>query len=208
VTADDRPTLHFIAGPNGAGKTTLYETELRPRYPALEFVNADRLAEQRFGHPARTARESAVGQELAEERRRALMTEGRSLVTESTFSHPSKLELLHEARASGYRVVLYHVNLGSPELSVLRVAHRVGRGGHPVPEDRIRARFQRNRPLIRDAALLADRAYVFDNSGLARPHRLVLTLVGGRLRWAAENLPDWVQALYGPVLISPAPAEP
>ncbi|RUT78183.1 zeta toxin family protein, partial [Mesorhizobium sp. M7A.T.Ca.US.000.02.2.1] len=132
------PTLHVIAGPNGAGKTTLYRNRLEKRYPDAEFVNADELALKEFGHPARTAAESARGQELAENRRRELMAERKSLVTESTFSHPSKVDLVREAKAAGYEVVLYHVNVRSPNVSVMRVAHRVDKGGHPVPEDKIR----------------------------------------------------------------------
>jgi predicted ABC-type ATPase len=105
VPADtDRPTLHMIAGPNGAGKTTLYRELLAVTNPELEFVNADELALRKFGHPAATLEESQVGQRLADERRSALMEERKSFITESTFSHPSKLELLLRARELGYRL--------------------------------------------------------------------------------------------------------
>jgi predicted ABC-type ATPase len=186
-----------IAGPNGAGKTTLYRDQLARRFPDAEFVNADELAIRQFGHPAQTAAESARGQELAENRRRELMAERKSLVTESTFSHPSKVDLIRDAKAAGYRVVLYHVNVRSPDLSVLRVAHRVAMGGHPVPEDRIRQRYQRNQSLIRDAARLVDRTYIFDNSKIGEPHQLIAILDRGRAVRIDAAAPDWVREIYG-----------
>ncbi|MBZ2436235.1 zeta toxin family protein [Xanthomonas perforans] len=196
MSEEKTPTLHVIAGPNGAGKTTLYRNRLEKRYPEAEFVNADELAIREFGHPAQTKAESERGQELAEERRRQLMAERKSLVTESTFSHPSKVDLVRDAKAAGYEVVLYHVNVRSPNLSVMRVADRVSKGGHPVPEDKIRQRYDRNQPLIREAAKLADRAYIFDNSQLGKAHELSVILERGNAIRASENVPAWARVLY------------
>jgi predicted ABC-type ATPase len=196
VVAEANPILHVIAGPNGAGKTTLYENQIRVLTDA-EFVNADRLALDHFGHVAVTQEESEKGQALAEERRRALMAEGRSLVTESTFSHPSKLELIATAKSAGYRVVVYHVNVKDADRAVARVESRVLQGGHPAPEERIRKRYERNQPLIRKAVLAADRAYIFDNSRLGEPAQILITFQGGRAVQLADTLPPWAATLYG-----------
>jgi predicted ABC-type ATPase len=197
VPADtDRPTLHMIAGPNGAGKTTLYRELLAVTNPELEFVNADELALRKFGHPAATLEESQVGQRLADERRSALMEERKSFITESTFSHPSKLELLLRARELGYRLRVNHVNVRSPEISVYRVQYRVRNGGHPVPEDKIRERYERNQTLIRDAVLMADRAEVIDNSRRGQLARVEIKFVEGRAVRASSTVPAWARALY------------
>ena len=186
----------MIAGPNGAGKTTFYEVQLR-RLTQAEFVNADNLVLAKLGHFAATPAESALGQALAEARRGALIEAGLDLVMESTFSHPSKVELVETAKAAGYRIVLYHLHLRDADLAVGRVQSRVARGGHPAPEARVRGRFARNPPLIRQAALLADQAFVFDNSALAEPPRRVLTLSAGRVVQVAAPLPAWVRTVYG-----------
>jgi len=191
-----RPILFVLAGPNGAGKSTLYESRVALMTSA-EFVNADQLARDQFGHPASTEEESRWGQDEAERRREALMREGKSLVVESTFSHPSKLELIERARHLGYMVVLFHVNVKSADDAVLRVAARVACGGHPVPEARIRGRYERNQALIRRAVLRADRAYVFDNSALGKPPRLLAEFSAG-VGWRREpKLPVWATGLYG-----------
>jgi predicted ABC-type ATPase len=44
------------------------------------------------------------------------------------------------------------------------VRQRVALGGHPVPEDRIVARYERSLALLPDALALCDRAVLFDNS--------------------------------------------
>ena len=197
-----RPSLHILAGPNGAGKTTLYETWLAGLFIGVEFVNADRLAHRHFGHPAATREESEMGQALAEARRRDLMAERRGFITESTFSHPSKLDLVREAKAAGFRVILYHVHVASADLTVLRVQARVAEGGHPVPEAKIRDRYFRNQALIRQAALIADYAHVFDNSQLDQPHRRILTLKNGRVTAQSAEIPLWARELYSAELAS------
>ena len=190
------PILNILAGPNGAGKTTLYEVTLS-RFTTAEYVNPDRLAFAALGRHARTREEAELGQALANARRDALMSAGESLVTESTFSHPSKLDLVRRAKALGYQVAVYHVNVGSADFAVSRVAAREADGGHPVPEANIRARYERNQPLIREAVLMADRAFVFDNSAIGAPPRRLITFVGGQATNVAADLPAWARALYG-----------
>lgn len=197
TTANDQPpTMYVLAGPNGAGKSTLYETRLRQLHPDVEFVNADRLAFAALGRHAESLPDAQLGQQLANERRDALMGERKSFITESTFSHESKLALIREAKDAGYRVQLYHVNVRSADISVGRVENRVEHGGHDVPENKIRERYERNQPLIRQAALESDHAYVFDNSRQDKAPRLVVGMEHGRVRMVGENVPTWAMRLY------------
>ncbi|HEY2358676.1 MAG TPA: AAA family ATPase [Phenylobacterium sp.] len=189
------PTLHVLAGPNGAGKTSFYESWLRPRTGA-EFVNADLLVHAALGRYATTQADATLGQRLAEDRRAALIASRQSLVTESTFSHPSKLHLLRHARAGGYRVIVYHVNVDSSDLAVARVAAREAHGGHPVPEDRIRGRYLRNQALIRDAVRMADRAFVIDNSVRGSKPSALIAFSSGSATEVAPELPPWAATLY------------
>jgi predicted ABC-type ATPase len=193
------PAFHILAGPNGAGKSTLYETVLRRRLEA-EFVNPDRLVFEALGRHALTREEAQLGQRLAEARREALMAARQSVITESTFSHPSKLDLVRRAKALGYRLVVYHIHLMAVEDAIARVAYRETTGGHPVPEANLRGRYRRNPVLIREAVLMSDQAFVFDNSAVGRPPRRLITFSGGRPVSVAPDLPAWAAALYGPDL--------
>ena len=188
-----RPTLFLIAGPNGAGKSTFYETVLAPRI-AAPFINADIIQRDELRDPSPEASYRAA--EIAEQRRRHHMAAGQSFVMETVFSHPSKLELLQDARDAGYRIIVFQLALASADLAVARVEARAEEGGHPVPEDKIRQRFARNTPLIRQAALLADRAMVFDASALNERPVMLLELAQGQVARRAGEVPDWFEGVY------------
>src|SRR5436190_19961974 len=107
------PVLHVLAGPNGAGKSTLAERVLVP-VTHLPFVNADLLAAEHW--PGEEASHAEDGQRLASEERARLLAEGASFITETVFSHSSKVDLVREAVSLGYEVHL-HVVLVPEELT-------------------------------------------------------------------------------------------
>ena len=177
------PVLHVIAGPNGAGKSTFYNKVLRP-VTHLEFVNADLIAARRW--PGDAMQHAYEASKLAADTRARLMQERRSFVTETVFSHESKLDLLHEAMQRGFRVTL-HIVLIPEELSVARVANRLANGGHDVPEAKIRERFTRLWGHLRDAIELVDESRVYDNTKANTPYKLVATYIHGY----ATTSPEW-----------------
>ncbi len=191
--ADARLTMYVIAGPNGAGKSTLYKTQIAGITPA-RFINADEI-QKTFRENEGDDDPYAAAKE-ASRLRKAHLEQGRSFVTETVFSHSSKLELIREAKARGFEVILYHVHLSRADVSVARVHRRVNHGGHDVPEHKIRERFERNQALIAKAAQLADSALVFDSSAYGAPPRWVLTIEFGAVVEIAEEVPDWVTRLY------------
>jgi predicted ABC-type ATPase len=189
-----RPTLFLIAGPNGAGKTTFYETVLEQRVSAT-FINADVIQRNELDEPSVDAAYRAA--EIAASRRDKLLRQRQSFVTETVFSHPSKLALLHRAKESGFRIVVFHLHVNSPDLAVARVVERVQEGGHPVPEQKVRARYERNQELIRTAVSLADHGAVYDASALNEAPRLLMRTIGGRAEYVANDTPKWFRELYG-----------
>jgi len=188
-----KPTMIVLAGPNGAGKSTLYETRIAPSF-AGPFINADIIQRDELCDPSPTASYKAA--KIASSRRADYLARSRDFVTETVFSHPSKLELIDEARTRGFTVVVMNVGVDSPDLSVARVSARVEEGGHVVPEDKIRTRYARGAPFIRAAVLKADRGMVFDNSNLNRPPSHCLTFANGRLVFALPRLPAWIRSVY------------
>ena len=158
------------------------------------FINADIIQREELGDASPEAAYKAA--EMAMERRREILSRGGDLVTETVFSHASKLDLVREARTRGYDVWVVHVGVDSPDLSVARVAYRVRTGGHGVPETKIRERYQRSAPLIRDAVRLATKGLVYDNSVAGQSPKLVLTFEQGRLLAVRPSPPAWIQQAY------------
>ncbi|MFC0200361.1 zeta toxin family protein [Paracoccus rhizosphaerae] len=188
-----RPSLVLLAGPNGAGKSTLYQVRVAPSF-ADSFINADIIQREELRDPSMEASYEAA--KIAEARRDEMLVAGTSFAAETVFSHPSKLEIIESARARGYLIVVMHVGVDSPDLSVERVRSRVEERGHNVPEDKIRARYERSQPLIRKAVLRADRGMVFDNSRLNTSPQQMLVFASGRLVQVAPTLPHWILRAY------------
>jgi predicted ABC-type ATPase len=188
-----KPTMIVLAGPNGAGKSTLYEARIAQSF-AGPFINADIIQRDELRNTSPAASYEAAN--IASSRRADFLAQGRDFVTETVFSHPSKLELVDEARSRGFTVIVMHVGVETPDLSVARVSARVQEGGHVVPDDKIRARYGRGAPFIRAAILNADRGMVFDNSSLNKPLSHCLTFANGRLIFAKPRLPEWIRSVY------------
>ncbi|WP_298918358.1 zeta toxin family protein [uncultured Algimonas sp.] len=190
---EKRPTLYLIAGPNGAGKSTLYKTRIAPRTNA-PFLNADVL--QRAELKDQTVQGAYKAAQIVRERQYEHLRDGKSFVTETVFSHKSKNQLVIDAKERGFRVVLYHVEIRSEDLSVARVKQRVKDGGHDVPEDKARARYHRNKPLIREAVREADDAFVYDNSTYGRAPRMIARFHDGQAIRVSKTIPKWARNLY------------
>lgn len=158
-----------MAGPNGAGKTSLYESTLAPWSP-LEFVNADRIATERW--PGREMENAYEASRLAALRRDELFAQRKSFITETVFSHESKLDVIQGALSIGYMVTL-HVVVVPEDLAVARVRNRVEVGGHDVPEEKIRARHRRLWRYVAEAIEVCDSTHVYDNSSASASFREV-----------------------------------
>jgi predicted ABC-type ATPase len=180
------PVLHLIAGPNGAGKSTLFDLVIGPA-TGLELVNADVIAADRW--PGDAAAHAYDASQLAAERRDELLADRASFITETVFSHESKVELVRAAVGAGYLVTL-HVVLVPEALAVARVPNRVEHGGHDVPEEKIRSRYARLWPLIAEAIALVEAAEVYDNTSTSDPFRVVARFERG-VPVAKPSWPPW-----------------
>ena len=124
--------------------------------------------------------------------RKKLLETKATFTFETVMSHPSKVELLKAVQQAGYRTYLYFVATDDPAINVSRVRNRIGLGGHPVPEDRIVARYHRSLNLLMEAIRHTNRAYVFDNSGENTAHTWLAEITDGRtLEMKTNQVPAW-----------------
>lgn len=189
------PLLHLVVGPNGAGKSSFVRDVLQPS-TGLQFVNADEIAAEHWPESAQERAYEAA--QLAAELRDELIERGTSFIAETVFSHESKVALVQKAVAAGY-LVQVHVIMVPVELTLQRVLERVRRGGHSVPEEKIRARYERLWPLVVAAVQVADIVEVRENSSARAPFRLCALYEQGSLVGAAD-WPTWApRALTGPL---------
>lgn len=131
------PTLVLLAGPNGAGKTTFINGYLRERAEAFQFVNPDEVARDL---PPGPGRDLTAGR-LVLERLDALFAARADVVLETTLASRAHAVRVRDWKAAGYRFELVYLSLPSADASVARVARRVERGGHGIPEETLRRRY-------------------------------------------------------------------
>ncbi|HEX5586150.1 MAG TPA: zeta toxin family protein [Acidimicrobiia bacterium] len=184
--------LDLIAGPNGAGKTTLYERVIAPDRPGLPFVDADRIASDRF--PGHEVEQAHAASEIAATARNALVEARLDFCTETVFSHRSKVDLVTIAAAAGYDVVL-HVVMIPLALSGPRVAARVASGGHDVPADKLEPRYTRLWPNVVAAMPHCRRAVFYDNAADDGPSEVAAFRLG-----VADYSPRWPRWTPEPLL--------
>jgi predicted ABC-type ATPase len=155
-----------IGGPNGAGKTTAANRLLPIALELHEFMNADEIA--RGLSPFDPEVNAVAAGRLMIDRIDRLVAAGKSFAFETTCSGHRQARLLRACRAVGYRVTLIFLWLPSPQAAIARVAQRVARGGHHIPDDVVVRRYAAGIYNMRHEFLpLADVGLIYDNSGAA-----------------------------------------
>lgn len=210
-----RPVLYVLAGVNGAGKSSIGGHALTRE--GLTWFNPDTFARELMAATG-CNQDSANAHAWAEGVRRLdeAVATGQSYAFETTLGGRTIAAKI-QAAAGTHDVIIWFCGLDSPERHLRRVQARVARGGHDIPEAKIRARYpQSQRNLI---VLMPHSVHlsVYDNStevamGQAVPDPvLVLEMAAGRLvqpaandRAALERTPDWAKPLVEAALATPA----
>lgn len=201
-----RPFIFVLAGVNGAGKSSVGGARIRDA--GLEWFNPDTYARLLMKEQGRTLEQAnAEAWEYGRSRLAAAIAEKKNFAFETTLGANTIARMLSEA-ARTHDVVMWFCGLSSPELHIARVAARVKRGGHDIPEKKIRERWDGSR--LNVIQLLAHLAHlqVFDNSEEVAPGKpipdpvLVLEVAHGRIVFpdpndvaALVNTPAWARQI-------------
>lgn len=155
---EKRPVYVVLAGPNGAGKSTTAK-----RVSIGEFVNPDVVARQiNPADPDNPATSLEAGKQVLR-RLSELKAQRQSFTNETTLASKNSLMQIDDAKAKGYEIRLYFVALANADTSGKRVAHRVRQGGHDIPTEVLRRRFD---PILANAVVASqkvDRFELIDN---------------------------------------------
>ena len=170
---DASPSVVVLGGPNGAGKSTVAPRLLRGSLKVEEFVNADTLAQGLSAFRPQDAAIEAGRIMLA--RLDFLESQRKSFAFESTLASQTLARRLSRLKDHGYEIHVLYLWLPTVELALARVAERVRAGGHDVPADAVRRRFERGRHnFFTLYKPLADTWRLYDGSSFRGP-RLVAT---------------------------------
>lgn len=199
--------IQVYAGVNGAGKSSIGGAQVRAQ--GADYYNPDEvardLAAAGVSLEAANAQAWATGRALLEQ----AIESGCDFAFETTLGGSTITRLLQEAASRGIEVVIWYVGLASVDLHLKRVRARVERGGHDIPENLIRQRYEHSR--LNLIALLPSltELRVYDNSaegdpkaGIAPRPRLVLHLRRGRVVGPADlaETPEWARPIVAAAL--------
>jgi predicted ABC-type ATPase len=155
----------MVAGPNGAGKTTFAREYLPREADCPTFINVDLIAAGLS--PFKPERASLQASRLMIRKMESFFRLGESFAIETTLAARGYVRRIPLWQSSGYAVKLVYLWLPSVEMALERVAQRVAQGGHNVPDQVVRRRFEvgwRNFNAVYKG--LVDVWRLFDNSGL------------------------------------------
>jgi predicted ABC-type ATPase len=117
--------------------------------------------------------------QLMLERLQTLADAGVDFAFETTLAARTFVPFMNRCKISSYRINLIYLWLPSADLAVERVARRVASGGHDIPEEVVRRRYERGlKNLVELYLAITDNWMVFDNSG--KEFRLVAECITDR----------------------------
>jgi predicted ABC-type ATPase len=183
---------------NGAGKSSIGGSAIRAA--GQDWYNPDEFAQAMHTQfPQMSLQE--INSHVWNEGKRRLESASRQntdFAFETTLGGSTITNTLHDAIAAGVAVSIWYCGLTSPEQHIERVAARVARGGHDIPQELIRSRYTTSmRNLCRLAPGLRQLA-VYDNSApldeQQRPQiKRLLHVANGKILALEKDMPNWAK---------------
>lgn len=195
------PWIRVIAGINGAGKSSVAGRFIR--LSGHDYFNPDEVTRRIMERGGRSL-DQANSQAWTEgkERLEAAIRKHSDFTFETTLGGNTIPALLKEAAQAGLNVAVTFVGLATPEHHLARVRARVAAGGHDIPEDKIRERWEGSRRNIIELLPYLTELRVFDNTAErdpvtgAIPAPLeVLHVRDGKIVKALDDPPDWAKPI-------------
>lgn len=194
----------MLAGTNGAGKSSVGGVMLRSA--GDDYFNPDEVARRfRANDPLMSQATANAGawRQGVEGIRKAIADRG-TFVFETTLGGASVSRYLRQAAEAGMSVEIWYVALASPELHLERIRQRVARGGHDIPEDAVRRRYDTSRLNLISLLPVITELRLSDNSVSAEVPSPTLLLhyrePSIRFQIAPERTPDWAKPIIAAAL--------
>jgi predicted ABC-type ATPase len=205
VSEPTKPSrINVLAGTNGAGKSSVVGATIEAA--GLTYFNPDDATRELLAdNPGMTLVEanSLAWQRGTQGLQRAI-DDRINYAFETTLGGKTITRLLETALAVGVEVKVWYVGLSSPELHLARVRARVTAGGHDIPEQKIRERYDQSRYNLIHLLPKLTELRVYDNSedadpltGVAPEPKLVLHMVRKRIVEMCDltAAPEWTRVI-------------
>lgn len=178
-------TYTIIGGVNGVGKSS-FTGVLKERSTDLGIiVDVDKIT-------AELGAGALAGGKAALKKINECIGKGVSFTQETTLSGRRTEATAKQCRELGYRVRLFYIGLDTATESLARIANRVRRGGHNIPENDVERRFAGRWEAVSKVLPYCDEAEFYDNdNGFVK----VAEYRNGELRTVGTHCPQWLHDL-------------
>jgi predicted ABC-type ATPase len=182
------PHLIIIAGCNGSGKSTAAPALLQNSLHVDDFVNADAIAHGLCAFQPEKA--SIQAGRIMLERIQKLADDKINFAFETTLASRTFSTWIPKLKQEGYQFHLIFLWLQNVELAIRRVEERVKTGGHSIPEETIRRRYQSGlKNFFNLYRPLTDSWQFYDNSNADKLSLIASEIHGDKL--VIENKSTW-----------------
>lgn len=175
----------IIGGVNGVGKSS-FTGVLKERSTDLgTIIDVDKITAELGGN-------TLAGGKAALMKIRECIDKGVSFTQETTLSGRKTEITAKQVKELGYHVRLFYVGLDTAAESLARIANRVRRGGHDIPENDVERRFSGRWEAVAKVLPYCDEAEFYDNdNGFVK----VAEYRNGELRSVGGHRPQWLEEL-------------
>lgn len=179
----------IFAGVNGAGKTSLYRSIYYNDNMDEKRINTDEMV-AKIGN----WQDNNIQIKCASEAVKLMKTyilEGISFNRETTLSGKSIISNIKFAKEKGFYVTMNYIGLESVQIAKERVAIRVKKGGHGIPDETIERRYIDSLANLSKVINICDKINVYDNS---EKFKLVMIIKNGEVIWNDNKIPNWLNS--------------
>lgn len=186
----------MIAGPNGTGKSTFTQNRSKPGkiLHNVPVVDPDAIA-QRIAPKSVSVSDRSVQMNAAKEALRAIndhIKYKESFVWETTLASGKVDQKLKSASENGSKTQLHFIGLDNWQQSRARVNRRKEKGGHDIPTEDIKRRFERILTNLAKNIKVADKTFLYKNEGESH---VLIGSTSKQVLLLKKDAPNWCHQL-------------
>ena len=179
--------FYLFAGVNGVGKTTLFNA-MNGNVKKSFRINSDEIVREIGKWNSEIDQVKAA--KIVIGLRNECMEKGNSFNEETTLTGKTILKLIDKVREKNYKLHLFYVSVGSPDISKERIKKRVADGGHHIPDEVVDKRYKESLKNFEKILKKFDNVVVYDNSVR---FRTLLQIIDKKVIKIADDLPEWME---------------
>ncbi len=174
-----------IAGVNGVGKSSFTGVLIGETDDLGVIIDTDKITAELGGN-------KLIGGKAAVARINASLDKGVNFTQETTLSGALTLKTIKRARELGYSIRLYYIGVNTAEESLKRIKNRVEKGGHDIPQEDVRRRYQKRFADLAAVLPFCNEVKLYDNeNGFVEKAEYK----NGSLIIKSSNVPEWLNEL-------------